>query len=263
MNEQIRQTLKKKSVGGFDESGCRVEGKRIWIHVACTSELTYFELHDKRGREAMDDIGILPVFEGRAIHDFFQSYYQYDCDHGLCNAHLLRELIFLYEVHDQKWADQMIDCLLDMKDAVEKAKEQNVSNCEIQGEKLKTRYDEIVQQGFDINPLPVETKPRKRGRPKRTTAQNLLIRLRDHKSEILAFVDDFDVPFDNNQSERDLRMIKTQQKISGTFRSSAGGNSFCTIRGYISSIRKQSINVMHSIQSIFTGNPISPCSIEP
>lgn len=253
----------KEAVGGFDESGCRVEGKRIWIHVVSTPDFTYYELHDKRGREAMDEIGILPAFKGRAIHDFFQSYYQYGCYHGLCNAHLLRELIFLYEVQDQKWADQMIDCLLDMKDAVEEAKEKKATNCGKQGVTLKARYDEIVRAGFDANPLPDEKKPRKRGRPKRTKAQNLLIRLRDYKKDILAFVDDFDVPFDNNLSERDLRMIKTQQKISGTFRSSGGGNDFCRIRGYISTIRKQAMNVIHSICRVFTGDPFVPCSTDP
>ena len=263
ITERIRQALMKEPVGGFDESGCRVEGKRIWIHVVSTPELTYYELHDKRGREAMDEMGILPDFKGRAIHDFFQSYYQYKCNHGLCNAHLLRDLIFLYEVQDQTWADLMIDCLLDMKDTVEMAKEKNASNCGTQGEKLKTRYDEIVQQGLDANPWPDEKAPRKRGRTKQTKAQNVLVRLRDHKNEILAFVDDFNIPFDNNLSERDLRMIKTQQKISGTFRSSAGGNNFCCIRGYISTIRKQAINVIHSIRSIFTGNPIVPLSTDP
>jgi len=262
ITEQIRQALLNQPVGGFDESGCRVEGKRIWIHVVSTLELTYYELHDKRGREAMDDIGILPNFQGRAIHDFFQSYYQYDCDHGLCNAHLLRDLIFLYEVQDQAWADQMIDCLLDMKDEVEKAEEKNRLNCGEQEAQLKIRYDNIVQQGFDANPPPEENLPRKRGRPKQTPAQNVLVRLRDFKKDILAFLEDFEVPFDNNLPERDLRMIKAQQKISGTFRSSAGGNDFCSIRGYISTIRKQAINVIHSIHSIFTGKPILPCSTD-
>ena len=263
VTEQIRKALVQEAVGNFDESGCRVEGKRIWIHVTSTPELTYYELHDKRGREAMDEIGILPDFKGRSIHDFFQSYYQYDCDHGLCNAHLLRELIFLYEVQDQKWADQLIDCLLDMKDAVEKAKETNAPNCGKQSDKLKTRYDEIVQAGLDANLFPDKKEPPKRGRPKRTKAQNLLIRLRDYKKDILAFVDDFTVPFDNNLSERDLRMIKIQQKISGTFRSATGGDDFCRIRGYISTIRKQAMNVIHSICRVFTGNPFVPCSTDP
>ncbi len=263
VTEQIRKALIQETVGGFDESGCRVEGKRIWIHVTSTPELTYYELHDKRGREAMDEIGILPDFKGRSIHDFFQSYYQYDCDHGLCNAHLLRELIFLYEVQDQTWADQLIDCLLDMKDAVEKAKEMNAPNCGKQGDQLKARYDEIVQAGLDANPLPDKKEPSKRGRPKRTKAQNLLIRLRNYKKDILAFVDDFTVPFDNNLSERDLRMIKIQQKISGTFRSATGGDDFCSIRGYISTIRKQAMNVIHSIYRVFTGNPFVPCSTDP
>lgn len=259
VTEQIRQALQEEAVGGFDESGCRVEGKRIWIHVVSTPELTYYELHDKRGRKAMDEIGILPAFQGRAIHDFWKPYYQYSCDHGLCNAHLLRELIFLYEEQNQCWAGKMIDCFLDLKDAVEKAKEKKATSCGKQAQPLKTQYDQIIQEGLNANPLPDKKEQRKRGRPKKTKAQNLLIRLRDYKNDILAFVDDFNVPFDNNLSERDLRMIKTQQKISGTFRSSTGGNDFCRIRSYISTIRKQAMSVIHSMHTIFTGQPYVPC----
>jgi transposase len=266
--EQIRQALIAAPLSGFDETGCSVEGKRIWLHVACTEELTYYEIHDKRGCEAMDDIGILPDFNGRAIHDFWKAYLAYRCSHSFCCAHLLRELIFLYEVQNQRWAEKMIDCLLDMKEAVEQAEEKGQTNCGEKTRKLRARYDRIVKKGFLENPLADlpsvdQNGKRKRGRPKRTEAQNLLLRFRDHPKEILAFLYDFKVPFDNNLAERDLRMMKNQQKISGTFRSPDGGKHFCRIRSYLSTVRKQGMNVIEAIHTVFVGNPFIPPGITP
>lgn len=266
--EQIRQNLITTPVGCFDETGCSVKGKRIWLHVACSEALTYYAIHDKRGREAMDEIGILPNFKGRAIHDFWKSYLAYDCSHGFCGAHLLRELIFVYEVQNHRWADNMIDCLLDIKEAVEQAKEKGRTDCGDQTPKLRARYDRIVKRGFAENPLSEvpsvdRNGKRKRGRPKRTEAQNLLLRFRDHPKQILAFLYDFDVPFDNNLAERDLRMMKTQQKISGTFRSPDGGKHFCRIRSYLSTVRKQSMNVIGVIHDVFAGNLFIPAGIAP
>jgi len=264
--EEIREALKGAPVSHFDETGCSVEGKRIWLHVASTPEFTYFEIHNKRGREAMDDIGILPDFKGRAIHDFWKSYLVYDCDHGLCNAHLLRELIFLYEEQNQCWAENMIDCLLDIKEAVDKAKDNGKNTLDnATTKKIEKDYDAIIEAGLAENPI-LKTSPknkkgkRKRGRIKKTKAQNLLCRFRDYKKEVLAFMYDFQVPFDNNLAERDLRMMKVQQKISGTFRSREGSKHFCQIRSYISTIRKNAKNVIDSIRKIFLGTPsiISP-----
>ena len=171
--------------------------------------------------------------------------------------------IGVYEVQNQRWADKMIDCLLDMKDAVDCAKEQGATSCRKDARRLQARYKRIVKQGFAENPLPQNTaqppdgKPT-RGPPKRTKAQNLLIRLRDHQKEVLAFLYDFRVPFDNNLAERDLRMVKGQQKISGTFRSKNGGSDFCRIRSYISTVRKHALNVIDAIHSVFAGAPLLP-----
>jgi len=250
-------------VESFDETGISVEGKRIWLHVASVPQYTYYQIHDKRGREAMDAIGILPNFKGRAIHDFWKSYLGYDCSHGFCCAHLLRELIFAYEVQNQRWAEKMIDCLLDMKDAVDSAKQQGATSCGKNAPRLQARYKRILKQGFAENPLPQNTarspndKPTT-GPPKRSDAQNLLIRLRHHQKEVLAFLYDFRVPFDNNLAERDLRMVKGQQKISGTFRSKNGGSDFCRIRSYISTVRKNALNVIDAIHSVFAGAPFLP-----
>jgi len=261
--ENIRQALIKEPVSNFDETGCSVDGKRIWLHVAGTEDLTYYEIHDKRGRKAMDDIGILPNFKGRAIHDFWKSYLSYDCQHGFCGAHLLRELIFLHEVQNQRWAEKMIDCLLDMKDAVANAKEKGAKSCNHKARKLEARYKRILRGGIVENPLPDGTllnqmAKGKADKIKKTDAQNLLLRFRNYRKEILAFLYDFSVPFDNNIAERDVRMMKLLLKISGTFRSPDGGKHFCRIRSYISTMRKQAMNIMDAIQDVFTGTPVIP-----
>ena len=153
----------------------------------------------------------------------------------------------------------MIDCLLDMKDAVDKAKREGATNCDEQAWELEARYETILDEGFAENPMPNETSngkngKRKKGKRKLSKAQNLLIRFRDYRKEILAFLYDFRVPFDNNLPERDLRMMKAQQKISGTFRSPDGGKHFCRIRSYISTARKQAKNVIDSLQSLLASN---------
>ena len=179
----------------------------------------------------MDKIDILPDFKGRAIHDFWPSYFNYDCDHGMCNAHILRELIFVYEQHKKSWAKDMIKCLLEAKTLVDQAKnnDRNSLNSE-QLDTIKNRYENIIGQGEEQEPTPEPPPKKKRGRKKKSKSRNLLERLRNYQSEILAFAYDFRVPFDNNLSERDIRMIKVKLKISGMFRTIAGADSFCCLR---------------------------------
>jgi transposase len=267
--EQIKAAIKRAPVVHFDETGSRVQSKLWWTHSASTAEATYYDVHRKRGGEAFDCIGILPHFCGRAIHDFWKSYFRYDCLHGLCNAHHLRELIFVHEQYQQDWADQMIDCLLDIKDAVERASQSaDLSGCEAQAGHLdpcqlrnfETRYQRILDAGYAKNPLPPlppGTK-KKRGPRKKTKARNLLERLDQHRSEALAFMYDFSVPFDNNLAERDLRMIKLQQKISGSFRTEDGAKTFCRIRSYISTARKNAVGAMDALTGLFQGKPFLP-----
>ena len=207
----------------------------------------------------MDHMGILPNFKGRAIHDFWKPYLKYNCDHGLCNAHHLRELLFLHEQHRQRWAKNMIDCLIDIKKAVDEAKTSTDTLFKEQIHKFETRYQNILDKGYNENPLPKKkTTKKKRGRPKKSKARNLLERLDEHREEVLAFMYDFKVPFDNNLAERDLRMAKVQQKISGTFRSQDGANAFCRIRSYISTVRKNTFNVIDAIGNAFQGYPFLP-----
>jgi len=263
--EQIQKQLEQSKVVHFDETGSSVEGKPQWLHAAATPNLTYYQIHPKRGCDAMDHMDILPNFNGRAIHDFWKPYFKYHCNHGLCNAHHLRELIFLYEQHDQQWAKEMIDCLVGIKKSVGEAKTSTDTLFKEQIQKFEACYQNILDEGYNENPLPKKesTKRRKRGRIKKTKARNLLERLDEHRKEVLAFMYDFKVPFDNNLIERDLRMAKVQQKISGTFRSQDGADAFCRIRSYISTVRKNAVNAIDAIGSAFEGCPFLPSSRSP
>jgi len=257
---QIKQQIGQAGVVRFDETGARVEARRQWLHAASTEKATYYEIHPKRGSEAIDHIGILPGFRGCAIHDFWKPYLKYQCAHGLCNAHHLRELIFVHEQYQQDWADLMIDCLLDIKDAVDQARETTDHLPENQILEFETRYQKILDDGYTQNPLPplpAQAK-KKRGRRKKTKPRNLLERLDRYRKEALAFMYDFNVPFDNNLGERDIRMMKVQQKISGQFRSEQGAKAFCRIRSYISTARKNAINAIDAIARVFEGTPFVP-----
>jgi transposase len=258
--EMIKKQISQAAVAHFDETGSRVEGRLWWTHTASTAAATCYGIHRKRGREATDEIGILPAFMGRAIHDFWKAYFGYDSLHGLCNAHHLRELIFVHEQHGQDWAERMIDCLIDIKDAVDAAGE---TTDRLAAEKVRvfeTRYRHILDEGYAQNPLPAQPRAakKKRGRRKKTKPRNLLERLDEHRDQALAFMYDFNVPFDNNQAERDLRMMKVQQKISGMFRTEDGAEAFCRIRSYISTARKNGVGAMDAMTRLFNGNPFVP-----
>jgi transposase len=262
--EAVKEMLRDAEVLHVDESGLRVTGKLHWLHVASTERLTSYEVHAKRGQEAMDDAGILGEFNGTAVHDHWKPYFKYDeCRHALCNAHHLRELGFIDKQYQQPWAQDMADLLLEIKAAVEATPEPAMSLSPPELEVSRKQYDEIVQSGFDANPAllpPTEGEVKKRGRPKRPPPVNLLIRLRDFKGEVLAFMSDFRVPFDNNQGERDVRMVKVKQKVSGGFRTLAGAKRFGRIRGYISTARKNGKNAFEAIRDAFDGTPFIPSS---
>lgn len=250
----------------FDETGMRIETKTHWIHHAGTESLTYYAHHKKRGVEALEAIGILSGFRGVSVHDCYASYFTYEnCSHALCNAHLLRELIAVYEQdtkqqqqQQQQWAGRMIELLVEIKSAVDEAREANQQQLRVgQREVFERRYGKVVAEGMRAN-RPPPPKPGKRGRKKQSTAKNLLDRLEKYREAVLRYMGDFRVPFDNNPSERDLRMVKVHQKISGCFRSNQGASQFCRIRGYISTLRKQSEDVLSALQSVFSGKPYMP-----
>jgi transposase len=256
VNQRIKQRITDSAIVHFDETGLRIEGKLHWLHVAGTEELTYYLPHAKRGTEACDAMGILPNFRGKAVHDGWSSYFKYLCDHVLCNAHHLRELTFLYEQEGQRWAKRMMEFLLEVKGKREKSKGQRFASKTIRG--FEQHYRKILTMGLEAHPPPLETVNRKRGRKKKSKAANLLDRLRRHEQATLAFMHDFAVPFNNNLGERDIRMMKVQQKISGTFRSFEGAVSFCSIRSYISTVKKQGMNVFSALQDIFSDKRLLP-----
>lgn len=255
----IRDLATAAPVAGFDETGVRAIGSLHWLHTVSTRLLTWYYAHKRRGCEAMDAAGILADYRGRAVHDYWKSYLNYDCDHALCNGHLLRELIFLWEEQSQKWAKAMIVHLLAIKEAVAAARAAGWTALLPPDQKrFLNSYKRIVKAGYLQNPVTPAPGPKRRGRRKQSKARNLLDRFRDHPDSILAFMRDFAVPFDNNQSERDLRMMKLRQKISGTFRNFTALVNFCRIRGYVSTARKNGLNALDALQRTFHGNPFVP-----
>jgi transposase len=261
----IKSGIQVAPVVHFDETGLRVKSKLMWLHVACNGWLTAYFIDPKRGQLAMDAIDILPNFEGVSVHDGLASYGKYDSTHALCNAHHLRELRFVVERYEQDWASDMMTLLVEIKT--------NIAIAEADGETTLTltqiadferRYQEIIEAGLSANPPPPidPDLPTAKGRRKQTPPKNLLDRLQLHQSAVLLFMHDWRVPFDNNQAERDLRMMKLKQKISGTFRSFEGAQQFCRIRGYISTLRKQGIQVLDALKLVFMETPLFP-SLQP
>jgi transposase len=259
--EATKQQLIGSDVVHFDESGLRVEAQLNWLHVASTDHLTYYNAHPKRGQDGMKAMGILPAFAGRAVHDCWQSYFAFDnCQHALCNAHHLRDLMFVVEQYEQSWAKEMIQLLLDIKAEVDGALADQLSLPPERLVHFAQRYDELIAQGLAANPPPADPPPKKRGRRKQSPPKNLLDRLKKYKPQVLAFMYDFRVPFDNNLAERDVRMVKIKQKVSGAFRTRTGAETFCAIRSYISTVRKHGLNVIDAIHNALTGSPFIPCA---
>ena len=257
--ERIRQQLIAAPVVHFDESGLRVTGRLQWLHVASTAMLTHYHVHDKRGHVGMRAGGILPRFTGVALHDHWASYLKFSgCQHAFCNVHHLRELLFIHEQYGQTWAEKMACLLRTIKAEVASTAELHTALPPDRLAAYEAEYDAIIGAGFAANPPAAKSRPRPIGRPKQSPPKNLLDRLHKHKAGVLAFMYDFRIPFDNNLVERDVRMIKVQQKVSGSFRTLEGAHIFCAIRSYISTARKHGLNAIDAIYYAFLDQPFIP-----
>lgn len=258
VEEQVKEALVQAEVIHQDETGLYIAGKRNWMHVTCTSTLTHYHVHASRGQEALEAIGILPRFAGTSIHDGWGSYFLYDCSHATCNVHLLRELTFLAEEQGVWWAAKLKALLLDMKETTDQARQQGKLWLDpVEVVDWERRFLELLAEGEQAHPR-ATAPPGKRGRCKQSAARNLLDRLRKHQQAVWCFLEDLRVDFDNNQAERDLRMVKVQQKVSGCFRSLGGAQAFCRIRGYLSTLRKQGSPLLSALQATLGGHPVLP-----
>jgi transposase len=246
----------------YDETGLRVNGKGHWLHTASTDTLSYYLVHEKRGEDAMLDMNVLPLQRGVAVHDGFKTYFGFEAvEHALCNAHHLRELT-LFADKDEAWAQGLIEVLLAMKTATEQARANDSPIPQADITAYEVRYDELIVQGLKAHP--VQAKPDgHKGRMKQSDATNLLLRLQKYRAETLRFLHDLRVPFDNNQAERDIRMMKVKQKISGGFRTADGADRFAMIRSYIDTARKQGARVLNALRDAFLGQPVMPAPNTP
>jgi transposase len=258
VEHQIKEALIQAEVIHQDETSLSVAGKRYWEHVTCTATLTHYHVDASRGQSALEAIGILPQFKGISIHDGWASYFLYHCEHAACLVHILRELIFLSEEHGELWAHALKGLLLDMKAATEQARAQGKLRLDpLEVIDWEAQFLQLLDEGDHLHPHAVAP-PGTRGRCKQSAARNLLDRLRKHQKAVLCFLEDLRVSFDNNLAERDLRMIKVHQKVSGCFRSLAGAVAFSRIRGYLSTLRKQGLPVLSALQATLGGHPLLP-----
>lgn len=254
---EIKAAIKRAPVVNLDETGARIDKRTYWLHVASTPTLTYYTFDWARAGTAFDRVGILPGFAGVGVHDALPSYLVRDFKHSLCNAHLLRDLTGLEETTRQRWPARMKRLLIQMRDRVAKAEARGASHlrrdvqCRLEGE-----YDRLVKSALRTNPGPKRV-PGQIGRAGASPAWNIAERLRRHKDAVLRFLRDFNVPFDNNLAERDLRMSKVKQKVSGCFRSLVGAQCYATIRGYISTARKQGYTALVALRAILEGRPLA------
>ena len=246
------RTLPQEPVLHADETGINIGGKRRWLHVVSSPSCTYFLPHEKRGTEAMIEMGVLMGFMGTLVHDHWKPYYKLACIHALCNAHHLRELERAWEQDAQQWAKEMQALLREINKAVDIAGD---ALGEMEAEAFRHRYRQLLDEAELESPPPDESQRKKgqRGRMKRSKARSLLERLRNYEEDVLRFMVVNEVPFTNNLGENDLRMTKVHQKVSGCFRSDKGAKMFCRIRSYLSTCRKHGISSSKALRLLFQG----------
>jgi transposase len=255
----IGQAVQRAPVVHADETGIRVQDKLHWLHCAVTKTLTWLGHHPKRGGEAFSSLGILAEVKGVLVHDGLVGYKQLECLHALCNAHHLRELVFVHEQEGifDSWAQEMMDLLLQANGEVKALGTPLTPERQIW---FMDQWALLLQRGERFNPPERHTgaPTGKRGRHKQSKAFNLLMRLRNYKDDVWRFMTDVGVPFTNNLAEQALRMAKVRQKVSGCFRTAEGAKTFFTIRSYLATMRKQKAGLFDCLVSVFQGQPIQP-----
>ena len=248
---RVKNELTASDLAHADETGINIGGKRHWLHCVSNDCWTLYYPHEKRGMDAINDMGVLPRFKGVLCHDHWKPYYKIDCTHALCNAHHLRELTRAWEQDDQQWAQKLKNLLETINRKVTDAGGALDAQ---ESQKYRLKYRVILKQGEIECPEPIRPKKKgKRGRIKKSKSRNLLERLRDYEQDALRFMDNGRVPFSNNLGESDIRMTKVQQKISGCFRSMDGAQIFCRVRSYLSTCRKQGVKSSHALDLLFNG----------
>ena len=240
----IRELLLQSPVLHADETGLRLCGKNSWVHVVSNRAASFFAHHPNRGKRAMDDIGLLENYNGTLVHDRFASYFSYQCGHALCNAHILRDLAYVEEAFDAPWAKRLAALLVRAK----RRKDDGGPLNRAYRTRVFNRFVSLIRpviRAYDKN-------------YKKTEQERLAFALEKHKALFMKFLEQPEVPFDNNQAERDLRMIKVKQKVSGCFRSTEHAQYFARIRGYISTLKKNGQPVMEQIKQAYLHNPYLP-----
>ena len=252
--ELIKQAVIAAPVVHADETGLRVEGSLSWMHVAVTEALTLAAVHEKRGAVGMQDLGVLEQIRGIVVHDGLGAYWDLFCQHALCNAHHLRELVFEAEQTGQLWSKDLIELLLK---ANARVRATGAALPAAEFVELQVRYRALLDEGEALNP-PNRPGGGNHRKPKQSTATNLLRRLRAYEDETLRFAEDARVPFTNNLAERSIRMPKVKQKTSGCFRTAAGARAFCVIRSYFATLAKQKRDLLGSLVMALQGNAPDP-----
>jgi transposase len=229
----VAWAVKNAAIKNADETGVRIAKKTNWLHVLCNEMLTYYRVHEKRGN-------MLDGITGTLVHDHWKPYFIMNVMHALCNAHHLRELQSFIEIEKESWAKEMFDLLTTASKIQEPSPEQQTE--------ISKKYDTIIAAGLKYHEgmAPLKEKSKKK-RP----GHNLLLRLRDFKDDTLRFLYDKDVPFTNNLAERDLRMMKLRQKVSGCFRTFNGAETFAIIRSFVSTSSKQGQNIFQALLNVF------------
>jgi transposase len=264
--EGIGQAVQGSAVVHADETGIRIKGKLLWLHCAVTSHLTWLAPHAKRGTQAFEALGLLQGIKGVLVHDGLISYKGLECTHSLCNAHHIRELVYVHEQENEKiwdsWAQEMIDLLLQALNEVDLAGGPLAEQRQVW---FELQWSKLLERGEEYNPLNQRTGTSQdaglgtRGRLKQSKAANLLRRLREHRQDVWRFMREDGVPFTNNLAEQALRMSKVKQKISGCFRTEHGADTFFIIRSYLATMHKQKGNLFDCLVSVFNRQTIQPC----